>query len=268
MIRHKIVVDDFLSNNWLFIKTISYLFIKKACDIIFIPNANEVIMKMKSITTSQIITSINKYKYENMILSLKLYSSLNVVDNNLIQSSCIFVNIDGNKYGFRCSFHPSIHGDCLAIRIINQNYFSKVDIELNRGLTLIAGTTGSGKSTLLYSIISHFPGHVVSLEDPIEYELPNICQTNVTQISYADALKSILRQSPDIISIGEIRDKDSANCIINASLTGHIVLSTIHANSIDDVFIRLKEWNCENFSYVLNRIIFVEKFKYTIHDLK
>jgi competence protein ComGA len=268
MHKHKIIVDDFLSNNWLFIKSISYLFIQNACDIIFIPRLNEVMIKLKSIHATTNITSINKYKYDNMILSLKLYSSLNVIENNIIQSSCVFANIDGIQYGFRCSFHPSIHGDCLAIRIINQNYFTTINMNLQPGLTLIAGATGSGKSTLMYSIMSHFPGHVVSLEDPVEYELPHICQTNVQQISYTDAMKSILRQSPDMICIGEIRDKDSANCIINASLTGHIVLSTIHANSIEDILHRINQWNYQNFTSILNRVIFVKNFQYTIHDLK
>ena len=266
--KHKIIVDDFLSNNWLFIKSISYLFIKNACDIIFIPRLNEVLVKLKSIRETINITNINKYKYDSMILSLKLYSSLNVVENNIIQSSCIFVNINGIQYGFRCSFHPSIHGDCLAIRIINQNYFTPVNINLAPGLTLIAGSTGSGKSTLMYSIMSHFPGHVVSLEDPVEYELPHICQTSVQQISYTEALKSILRQSPDMICVGEIRDKDSANCIINAALTGHIVLSTIHANTIEDIFRRIDQWNCGELSSVLQRAILMKNFKYIIHDLK
>ena len=268
MQKHKIIVDDFLSNNWLFVKSISYLYIKNACDIIFIPRMNEVLVKLKHIKETTILTTINKYKYESMILSLKLYSSLNLVDNNIIQSSCISANIDGTQYGFRCSFHPSIHGDCLAIRIINKNYFTPVNIDLSPGLTLIAGATGSGKSTIMYSIMSHFPGHVVSLEDPVEYELPNVCQTNVQQISYAEALKSILRQSPDMICVGEIRDKDSANCIINAALTGHIVISTIHANSIDDILDRINQWNIDNLSSTLNRVILVKNFKYTIHDLK
>jgi type II secretory ATPase GspE/PulE/Tfp pilus assembly ATPase PilB-like protein len=265
--KYKLVIDEFLVSNWLFVKSICFLFSKKAFDIIFIPKANDVVIKVKSIKASEIIATIHKHKYESMIFSLKLYSSLNVVDKDIIQSSCIFVHINNIKYGFRCSFHPSAHGDCLAIRIINQNYFSKPNIELSQGLTLIAGTTGSGKSTLLYSIMSNFPGHVVSLEDPIEYELPNVCQTNVQQIKYNDALKSVLRQSPDMICIGEIRDKDSADCLINAALTGHIVISTIHASSINDVFSRMKEWNCHQFTSIIKRIIFVNNFDYIIYNI-
>lgn len=115
--------------------------------------------------------------------------------------------------------------------------------------------------------MSHFPGHVVSLEDPIEYELPNVCQTNIHEIKYSDALKSVLRQSPDMICIGEIRDKDTADSVINAALTGHIVLSTIHTSSIEELFNRMKEWNCHQFSSVIKQVIFVDNFAYINYNI-
>lgn len=262
---HKIRIDKFLSTNSLFIKACVFLWSKKVSDLIFIPYVDHVLIKYKHLGINKNIAIIKNDAYTYMLFQLKLFAGLNLVNKNLIQSCSIPIIIDEKKYWFRCSFHPSLNGDSLAIRFVQSTFFQWNESIEFRGLNIIFGTTGSGKSTILYGIMNNFNGHVVSLEDPVEYELQNACQTNVSDIGYDNALKSVLRQCPNMICIGEIRDCVSANAAIMAALTGHCVITTIHASSKKDIINRLEQMGCKNFEHLISHYIYVENFNYKIY---
>lgn len=177
--------------------------------------------------------------------------------------------IDDLKYDFRVSTMPTINGESIVIRILD-NKTVKKDIEklgfskdilkgfdkigkLRQGLVLITGPTGSGKSTTLYSILKKLASlkrKVITVEDPVEYKLEQIQQIEVNNdlgLSFQTVLKSILRQDPDIILIGEIRDSISLNIALQASLTGHLVLASLHANSSIDTLSRLLDLKADRY---------------------
>ena len=130
---------------------------------------------------------------------------------------------------------------------------------MEKGLTLIGGRTCSGKTTLMYSYLNVFKGHSISLEDPVEYFFPHVLQTNVSDMGYEQGIKSALRQNPDLICIGEIRDKESAKAAVQASLTGHKVIATIHISSPEEVFFRMKDLESKFFDQVFSNLIFLNK---------
>jgi type II secretory ATPase GspE/PulE/Tfp pilus assembly ATPase PilB-like protein len=155
-------------------------------------------------------------------------------------------------YDFRASLIPVMEGEKIVLRLLTrtkefnlQTYpllkEAKEDLllalEKSQGLIIISGPTGSGKSTLLYSALASCPSDIYNIhtvEDPVEYRLNGISQSAInSNLSFSDSLKSLMRQDPDIILVGEIRDKETAKSAIEASMTGHIVLSTVHANDVD-----------------------------------
>lgn len=191
--------------------------------------------------------------YSGIIARVKILAKLRLDEKRKPQDGSFSANIDGRKVDFRVSTMPSYYGEKVAIRILDaekgvkaldQLGLSETNLNLVReaikrpyGLILITGPTGSGKSTTLYSMMNEFDkevSNIVSLEDPVEYHMPNINQSQMMpEIGYtfASGLRSILRQDPDIIMVGEIRDKETAQLAIQAALTGHLVLSTLHTNS-------------------------------------
>lgn len=178
-------------------------------------------------------------------------------------------DVGGQKFDFRVATFPTILGDKIAIRVLNKNS-SNVDLKIiglspndfNRleriiqrksGLVIVSGPTGGGKTTTLYSVLRrlHTPSvNIVTLEDPVEYQIDGINQCDLKQKGKGDedfisGLKSILRQDPDIILIGEIRDQDSADIAVRASITGHLVFTSLHANSAIGTVIRLVNMGLE-----------------------
>ena len=171
--------------------------------------------------------------------------------------------IDDRKIAFRVSIMPTFHGEKVVIRILDsakgirklaklgltedQERMIRYAIERPHGLILITGPTGSGKTTSLYSMLGEVDRekkNVVSLEDPIEYEFPGVNQSQVRSdigYTFASGLRSIVRQDPDVIMVGEIRDKETANLAIQAALTGHLVFATLHTNSSFGIIPRLVE---------------------------
>ena len=194
-----------------------------------------------------------KNVHTGIIARIKVLSKLHLDEKRKPQDGSFSATIDGRKIDFRVSTMPGYYGEKAAIRILDtkkgvktleQLGLSKRNEELMReaiakpyGLILITGPTGSGKSTTLYSIMNELDRekhNVVSLEDPIEYHMAEVNQSQVLpEIGYtfASGLRSILRQDPDIIMVGEIRDKETAQLAIQAALTGHMVFSTLHTNS-------------------------------------
>ena len=191
--------------------------------------------------------------YSGIVARIKILAKLRLDEKRKPQDGSFSANIDGRKIDFRVSTMPAYYGEKVVMRILDsekgvkpldQLGLSKTNLEMIRealkrpyGLILITGPTGSGKSTTLYSMMNELDrekSNVVSLEDPVEYHMPDINQSQMMpEIGYtfASGLRSILRQDPDIIMVGEIRDKETAQLAIQAALTGHLVLSTLHTNN-------------------------------------
>ncbi len=191
--------------------------------------------------------------YNGIVSRIKILSKLRLDEKRKPQDGSFSMNIDGRKVDFRVSTMPAYYGEKVVMRILDSDRgvkpldslgLSKRNLEMVReaisrpyGLILITGPTGSGKSTTLYSMINELDKekrNIISLEDPVEYHIPDINQSQMMpEIGYdfASGLRSILRQDPDIILVGEIRDKETAQLAIQAALTGHLVLSTLHTNN-------------------------------------
>lgn len=191
--------------------------------------------------------------YSGIVARVKILAKLRLDEKRKPQDGSFSTNIDGRKIDFRVSTMPAYYGEKVVMRILDaekgvkpldQLGLSEVNLNMIRealkqpyGLILITGPTGSGKSTTLYSMMNELDrekSNVVSLEDPVEYHMPDINQSQMMpEIGYtfASGLRSILRQDPDIIMVGEIRDKETAQLAIQAALTGHLVLSTLHTNN-------------------------------------
>ncbi len=196
-----------------------------------------------------------------VVARIKVLSSLKLDERRKPQDGRFSATIDDRRIDFRVSTFPTYHGEKVVMRILDRKHESltleslgmhKEDIEVLRkaiqkpyGIIIISGPTGSGKSTTLYSMLQEVNRegmNVVSLEDPVEYDVEGVSQSQVRpEIGYtfASGLRSILRQDPDIIMVGEIRDKETAQLAIQAALTGHLVLSTLHTNSAIGVVPRL-----------------------------
>jgi len=191
--------------------------------------------------------------YNGIVARIKILAKLRLDEKRKPQDGSFSTNLDGHKIDFRVSTMPAYYGEKVVIRILDaekgvkpldQLGLSKRNLEMLReaitkpyGLILITGPTGSGKSTTLYSMMNELDkerSNIVSLEDPVEYHMPDINQSQMMpEIGYtfASGLRSILRQDPDVIMVGEIRDKETAQLAIQAALTGHLVLSTLHTNN-------------------------------------
>ncbi len=191
--------------------------------------------------------------YSGIVARIKILAKLRLDEKRKPQDGSFSANIDGRKIDFRVSTMPSYYGEKVVMRILDSEKgvkplgelgLSKRNLDMIReaikkpyGLILITGPTGSGKSTTLYSMMNELDkekSNIVSLEDPVEYHMPDINQSQMMpEIGYtfASGLRSILRQDPDVIMVGEIRDKETAQLAIQAALTGHLVLSTLHTNS-------------------------------------
>ncbi len=199
--------------------------------------------------------------FDGIIARIKILAKLRLDEKRKPQDGSFSTTVDGRKIEFRTSTFPAYYGEKVVLRILDSEHGVKglddIDMapedlamikeSLRRpyGLILISGPTGSGKSTTLYSMLGQVDregSNVVSLEDPVEYQIPGVTQSQVMpEIGYtfASGLRSILRQDPNIIMVGEIRDKETAELAIQAALTGHMVLSTIHTNSAIGIIPRL-----------------------------
>ena len=191
--------------------------------------------------------------YSGVIARIKILAKLRLDEKRKPQDGGFGAKINGRKIDFRVSTMPSYYGEKIVMRILDsqrgvkalndldlsEKYLSLIRDAISRpyGLILITGPTGSGKTTTLYSMMNELDreeSNIVSLEDPVEYQIPGINQSQVMpEIGYtfASGLRSILRQDPDIIMVGEIRDKETAELAIQAALTGHLVFSTLHTNN-------------------------------------
>lgn len=205
------------------------------------------------------VADVDRYMYEHIMSRLKLVSGLKLNVHKDAQDGRITLDLGDRAMEVRSSVIPGGYGESIVMRLLDPSA-ANLDIEalgLNQrlhdimleelarpnGAIVTTGPTGSGKTTALYSFLKHVHTpeiKIITLEDPIEYKLPGIVQTQVTKsYSFAQGLRSILRQDPDVILVGEIRDKEVAETAVHAALTGHLVLSTLHTNSAVGAFARL-----------------------------
>ncbi len=207
--------------------------------------------------------------YSAICARLKIMSGLNIAERRVPQDGRINLNIGGKEYDFRVSTLPTVWGEKFVIRILDKTSFQFtradlgfteeenviVDKMLTRphGIILLTGPTGCGKSTTLYSFLKEVNDptvNIITVEDPVEFTMPGINQTQVNakaNMTFAAALRSILRQDPDIIMIGEIRDEETADIAVRAAITGHIVFSTLHTNDAPGAINRLVDMGVEDY---------------------
>ncbi|MDR1255609.1 MAG: GspE/PulE family protein [Puniceicoccales bacterium] len=197
------------------------------------------------------------------VTNIKLRAKLKLDETRLPQDGRLKIGIGGRTHDVRVSIIPNIYGENAVLRIFNgeREDFSLSNLGLNTsqiswinalssldsGLLLIAGPTGSGKTTTAYSLLKHIASpskKVITVEDPIEYMLPRVSQVAVDEkigLTFERILRAILRQAPNVIFIGEIRDPETAQSAIQAALTGHLILSTVHAGSAEEAVTRLQD---------------------------
>ena len=207
--------------------------------------------------------------YNALISRIKLESGMDVSEKRKPQDGAFSLNINGNHFDFRVSSLPTVWGESVVIRILDKrNILKKLDeigiseknlsllkkaLASPNGIFLVTGPTGSGKTTTLYASLNEVTGvdtKVITVEDPVEYKLHGIQQVSVNPkvgLTFASALKSILRQDPDIIMVGEIRDIETLEIAIKAALTGHLVLSTLHTNDAVSAISRMVDMGAEPF---------------------
>src|SRR5207249_1523245 len=182
----------------------------------------------------------------------KIMSSLDIAERRLPQDGRMRIRVAGKDYDLRVSIMPTVHGEKIVLRVLDKTNLSasidklgldvdtfrqfKAAVDAPHGLLLVTGPTGSGKTTTLYSALNELNNpayNIVTVEDPVEFQVPGINQVPVRKeigLTFANSLRSILRQDPDIVMIGEIRDAETAEIAVESALTGHQVLSTMHCN--------------------------------------
>jgi general secretion pathway protein E len=209
-------------------------------------------------------------RFQPAVLSrVKIMAKLNIAERRLPQDGRIMLRVKGKDIDFRVSSVPTIYGESLALRILDKSSivldierlgfpedelkeFKRL-IESPHGIILVTGPTGSGKTTTLYCALEKIntPGKkIITVEDPVEYQLKGVNQIQVKPqigLSFANALRSIVRQDPDVILIGEIRDSETADIAIHSALTGHLVLSTLHTNDAPSAITRLIDMGMEDY---------------------
>ncbi len=209
----------------------------------------------------QQIRSLHKTYWPGIAVRLKVISGMDIAETRSPQDGRLNINLGGRPIDFRVASHPTIHGENIVLRVLDREKsiipmdrmglrdetLEELKLMMTRpeGIVIVTGPTGSGKTTTLYSLLSHLNTesvNIMTLEDPVEYPVTMMRQTSVAEVNkvdFANGIRSIMRQDPDIILVGEIRDEDTATMAFRAAMTGHQVFSTLHTNSALGTFPRL-----------------------------
>ena len=253
------IVDEIFADSLLY----------NSSDIHFEPQDKEAIIRFRVDGVLQEAGRISKEYYSNILNYIKVQSNLRIDEHYSAQDGSMKYISDSNEVDLRISILPVIYGEKIVIRILAKYVkgfdlkeigFSDQDQETVRqeikrpfGMILTSGPTGSGKTTTLYSILKLLNNpsiNITTLEDPIEYRIAGVNQTQInheTNLTFAKGLRSIVRQDPDIIMVGEIRDHETAEIAVNSALTGHLLFSTFHANDAATTVARLIDMDIEPF---------------------
>ena len=224
-----------------------------ASDIHFEPESSFLRIRYRIDGVLRQVRSLHKSFWPAMVVRMKVMSNMNIAETRAPQDGRISLRLSGRPIDFRVASHPTTHGENMVLRILDRqkgivalDQIGLDDMALNllkmiiakpEGIVLVTGPTGSGKTTTLYSVLNHVNTesvNIMTLEDPVEYPLAMIRQTSVNEaakLDFASGIRSMLRQDPDIILVGEIRDHPTAEMAFSAAMTGHQVYSTLHTNS-------------------------------------
>ncbi|WP_341960821.1 ATPase, T2SS/T4P/T4SS family [Planococcus maritimus] len=241
----------------------------KASDVHFDPQEGQIIVRYRIDGTLRTERTLPKMMQQMVTARIKILANLDITESRIPQDGRIKTTVDFRPIDLRVSSLPTVYGEKIVMRILdlgnNLTDIAKLgfsdlnmkrfmhEIEKPNGIVLISGPTGSGKSSTLYAALSKLNDeavNIITVEDPVEYQLQGINQIQVNTnvgLTFAAGLRSILRQDPDIVMVGEIRDKETADISIRASLTGHLVLSTIHTNDSIASVTRLMDMGVEPF---------------------
>ncbi|SME95438.1 type II secretion system ATPase GspE [Pseudobacteriovorax antillogorgiicola] len=242
---------------------------ERASDIHIEPLENEVLVRFRIDGMLQDKTSIPKRHAGSLASRIKIIGKLNIAEKRVPQDGRIPIKVAGKDIDVRLSVLPVSFGERVVMRLLdksaggkrldqmgleNQMYNQLCDlVEQKHGIVLVTGPTGSGKSTLLYASLMHINTtdiNILTIEDPVEYQVSGIGQIEVKEkigMTFASGLRSILRQDPDVIMIGEIRDSETAKIAVQASITGHLVLSTVHTNDTASTVTRFLDFGVQPF---------------------
>lgn len=242
---------------------------QKASDIHIETYENRVLVRNRIDGVLHEVLEIQRAIAPLVISRVKVMAKLDIAEKRIPQDGRIALRIGGHNIDVRVSTLPSNHGERIVLRILDKQT-AQLDLSLlgmpkttmatmrkmiaqPHGIILVTGPTGSGKTTSLYAMLTELnqvSRNILTIEDPIEYDLPGVGQTQVNtkvQMTFAKGLRAILRQDPDVVMIGEIRDLETAEIAVQASLTGHLVLSTLHTNSALGALTRLHDMGVESF---------------------
>jgi len=279
---------------------LKHAIIQNASDIHIEPLEDQVLVRYRIDGILHDAMILPKHIGNSLVARIKVLSSLKLDEKRLPQDGRFKIDMNGEKVSFRVSTLPVYYGEKTVMRLLRENVsgftleslgFHGEALELlhkslqhTTGMILTTGPTGSGKSTTLYTMLDilNTPNvNISTIEDPVEYQMPRINQTQVKSeigLTFASGLRTLVRQDPDIIMVGEIRDNETASLAINASLTGHLVLSTLHTNSAAGSVPRLIDMKVEPFLIIstidaiiaqrLVRKLSDEKEKYTLSKLE
>jgi type IV pilus assembly protein PilB len=233
----------------------------RASDIHIEPMENSVIVRFRVDGELRKVFKYSKDLHDSVISRIKIISKLDITNRRVPQDGGVRVSLRGKEIDLRVSTLPSIYGEKVVMRLLDQSYGitnieeiampDSIKIPLlnilhsSQGMLIVTGPTGSGKTTTLYACLHEIKSitkNIITIEDPVEYKIDGIIQTQVNETvgrTFASILRAVLRQDPDIIMVGEIRDLETAEIAIKASLTGHLVLTTLHTNNTIATITRL-----------------------------
>jgi len=247
----------------------SYAYTNHASDIHIEPEDKEIKIRFRIDGLLYDILTLSKGILDLIVARIKILAKLRTDESRAAQDGKIITNVEGEKVDIRVSVVPVTHGEKVVMRLLSSKgkQFSLEDLGMNErdlkivrqaasrpyGMILSTGPTGSGKTTTLYALIKLLNTrsiNICTIEDPVEYDLEGVNQIQVnpkTNLTFADGLRSLLRQDPDIIMVGEIRDEETASIAVNSAMTGHLVLSTLHTNDAATALPRLLDMKIEPF---------------------
>jgi type IV pilus assembly protein PilB len=240
-----------------------------ASDVHLSPHERELQVRFRIDGVLQDVTTVPGRSAAGVVSRVKIMAELDIAEKRLPQDGRVSLSVDGRRIDLRAVTLPSVHGEAVVLRVLDKdaNVANLEDLGLGQadrerfetafsqvhGAVLVTGPTGSGKSTTLYAalkILNTPEKNILTVEDPVEYQMEGLTQLQVSNkggLTFASGLRSMMRADPDVIMVGEIRDRETAQIAVESALTGHLVLSTLHTNDAPSAITRLIEMGIEPF---------------------